>query len=322
MIFNKQGSAIKRYKFFYKNAAIENVKEYKYLGFIFTCSGSDNAGITNLLKQAKKAWYAIRYYLRTSKNKQISTYLQIFDTQVRPILLYACEAWAESLKENETILQNLQKNSIEKFHMSVLKQLLGVHKKTSNIAVLLDTGRHPLSLTAKLQAIKYFLRFPAIKHNRLLSAYHESEKLTTGTFTNFVATNLNKIGMGNIWREQLIHNKNMSEDKKVMNGIRRRMTDISSQTIVTTLTKNTGKLDFLAISKKDHKFEKYLYIHNFEHRRAISKLRTSSHKLEIETGRWRKIQRENRIRQNCALNKVEDESHLLFDCQMHVAERK
>ena len=76
--------------------------------------------------------------------------------------------------------------------MSVLKQLLGVHKKTSNIAVLLDTGRHPLSLTAKLQAIKYFLRFPAIKHNRLLSAYHESEKLTTGTFTNFVATNLNK----------------------------------------------------------------------------------------------------------------------------------
>ena len=121
MIFNKQGSAIKRYKFFYKNAAIENVKEYKYLGFIFTCSGSDNAGITNLLKQAKKAWYAIRYYLRTSKNKQISTYLHIFDTQVRPILLYACEAWAESLKENETILQNLQKNSIEKFHMSVLK---------------------------------------------------------------------------------------------------------------------------------------------------------------------------------------------------------
>ena len=248
--------------------------------------------------------------------------MHIFDTQVRPILLYACEAWAESLKENETILQNLQKNSIEKFHMSVLKQLLGVHKKTSNIAVLLDTGRHPLSLTAKLQAIKYFLRFPAIKHNRLLSAYHESEKLTTGTFTNFVATNLNKIGMGNIWREQLIHNKNMSEDKKVMNGIRRRMTDISSQTIVTTLTKNTGKLDFLAISKKDHKFEKYLYIHNFEHRRAISKLRTSSHKLEIETGRWRKIQRENRICQNCALNKVEDESHLLFDCQMHVAERK
>ena len=54
MIFNKQGSLIKKYKFYYKNNTLENVKEYKYLGFTFTCSGSDNIGIQNLLKQAKK----------------------------------------------------------------------------------------------------------------------------------------------------------------------------------------------------------------------------------------------------------------------------
>ena len=155
MIFNKQGSLIKKYNFFYKNTAIENVKEYKYLGFIFSCSGSDNVGINNLLKQAKKAWFAIRYYLKTSENKNISTYLHLFDTQVQPIILYACESWADSLKDDRTILENIQRNSMEKFQMSVLKQILGVHKKTSNIAVLMETGRHPLSLTAKLQAVKY-----------------------------------------------------------------------------------------------------------------------------------------------------------------------
>ena len=121
MIFNKQGNLIKKHKFHYKGNIIENVKEYKYLGFLFTCSGSDNKGINNLLKQAKKAWYSIKYYLRKSENKHISTYLHIFDTQVKPIILYAYEAWADTLKYDKTILENIQRNPIEKFQMSVLK---------------------------------------------------------------------------------------------------------------------------------------------------------------------------------------------------------
>ena len=57
-------------------------------------------------------------------------------------------------------------------------------------------------------------------------------------------------------------------------------------------------------------------------RRAISKLRTSSHKLEIETGRWNNIPRDQRICKNCTMDKVEDENHLLFECQMHQAARR
>ena len=132
MIFNKQGSLIKKHKFYYSNIIIENVNEYKYLGFTFTSSGLDNKGKSNLLKQAKKAWFAIRHYLQNSKNKNFSTYLHIFDSQVKPIMLYACEVWADSLKSEKTLPENIQNNPIEKFQMSVLKQLLGVHKKTGN----------------------------------------------------------------------------------------------------------------------------------------------------------------------------------------------
>ena len=52
MIFNKQGSMIKNYIFFYKNEILENAREYKYLGFTFSCS--DKIDINNLLNQAKK----------------------------------------------------------------------------------------------------------------------------------------------------------------------------------------------------------------------------------------------------------------------------
>ena len=94
-----------------------------------------------------------------------------------------------------------------------------------------------------------------------------------------------------------------------------------SQTIIGILNENPSKLNFLAKIKQDHKFEEYLNIHNFEHRRALTKLRISSHKLEIESGRWNNIQRENRVCKNCLLNKVEDEFHLIFECQMHISER-
>ena len=174
MIFNKQGALIKKHEFLYKESIIENAREYKYLGFTFSCSGSDNTGINNLLKQAKKAWFSLQYYLRTSKNKKISTYLHLFDTQIKPILLYACESWADSLKCDRNILDNIQKNTIERFHVNVLKQLLGVHKKTSNLAVLLETGRHTLAVSAQLQAVKYFLRFPTIKPGSLLRKYYET----------------------------------------------------------------------------------------------------------------------------------------------------
>ena len=60
VIFNRQGSLIKKHKFYFKSNHLEAVKEYKYLGFTFSCSGSTTPGITNLINQVKKAWFAIR----------------------------------------------------------------------------------------------------------------------------------------------------------------------------------------------------------------------------------------------------------------------
>ena len=101
VLFNRQGSLIKKHKFHFKQKDIEIVREYKYLGFIFACSCSTTTGITNLINQAKKAWFTIRLYLSSSKNKKIETYLKLYDTQIKPILLYACEAWADSIKTSK-----------------------------------------------------------------------------------------------------------------------------------------------------------------------------------------------------------------------------
>ena len=50
-----------------------------------------------------------------------------------------------------------------------------------------------------------------------------------------------------------------------------------------------------------------------KHRIAYSRFRTSSHRLRIETGRWSRQQREERLC-GCLLA-VQDEKHVLEDCE-------
>ena len=83
-------------------------------------------------------------------------------------LLYACEAWVDSIKENIDGVSILTKIKLETFQTSIYKQLLGVSRKTTNIAVLLELGRYPISTYMHYQAIKYFSRLSSIKNERLL----------------------------------------------------------------------------------------------------------------------------------------------------------
>ena len=71
--------------------------------------------------------------------------------------------------------------------------------------------------------------------------------------------------------------------------------------------------------------EKYVdSVRNFRYRNAITKIRTSSHSLEIEKGRHRKnggkIPACQRLCQNC--NVVEDEIHFVMDCTINLSKRR
>ena len=52
-------------------------------------------------------------------------------------------------------------------------------------------------------------------------------------------------------------------------------------------------------------------------RKALVRFRISSHQLRIETGRYEKIPRDERICYFCSRNKIEDENHFLLDCKAY-----
>ena len=80
------------------------------------------------------------------------------------------------------------------------------------------------------------------------------------------------------------------------------------------------KLELYATIKSRLQYEKYLDdIPKFGKRQAFTKIRTSSHPLAIETGRYSKpiTAREARICTVCSRKEVEDEGHLLLSCQAY-----
>ena len=71
-------------------------------------------------------------------------------------------------------------------------------------------------------------------------------------------------------------------------------------------------------------FEKYLFsINNHKHRSALSRLRLSSHCLQIEKGRHHKhpLPRSERFCPSCQ-NEIEDEPHFIIKCPLYDQERE
>ena len=85
-----------------------------------------------------------------------------------------------------------------------------------------------------------------------------------------------------------------------------------------------SKADTYRSHKTSISLEKYLLVvKNHKHRIALSRLRSSSHCLQIEKGRHSKPPLP-RLERNCpfCLDKVENEAHFILECPLYNHERR
>ena len=303
MIFNKTGRLMKRL-YHINGVQLENVRSYKYLGFLLTPSGEITSGLQDLRDRALKAFMGLKTSLGLSFHKDIETTLNLVDAMVKPILLYNSDFWG--------CMKMPTNNPIESLHMLMCKQLLGVQKCTTNVGVLLEIGRVPLNLYAKKLAIKNWERIRKNMANRfLIESYKESVE-NKFTWSQDIKKMLEENGMLNLFL-----NNNYERPIFVHKRLFQTLCDQFHQNAFETIRNVGSKLRTYAIFKKQQGFETYLsHIKNFKFRRMLTKLRLSNHDLFIETGRhkkgmWRK--KEMRICPLCH-GDIEDEVHLLFQC--------
>ena len=85
--------------------------------------------------------------------------------------------------KEERVFEKLGEEAWERFHLRVCKNILGVHKYTSNVAALSEIGRYPISHDVHKQMVKYLLRFDNMAENRIAKNVSKNKNRTTRGIT-------------------------------------------------------------------------------------------------------------------------------------------
>ena len=84
------------------------------------------------------------------ENVPIKVLVKLFSSMVIPVLLYGCEICGPFLLGKITSFETFKTkilkitNQIEKLHLKLCKRILGVHSKSTNLAVYGEIGQTPL----------------------------------------------------------------------------------------------------------------------------------------------------------------------------------
>ena len=254
MILNKTGKCFRR-SFAFNNELIFTTNSYKYLGFIVTPSGEITSGLKDLKYRALRAYYKLKKMMGNYFRLHSITTLRLFDTLLKPILLYNSDFWG--------CLKVPVNNPIENAHMKFCKDLLGVQRQTSNIGVLLELGRMPIMLHGRKHCIKNWGRIIITRRASEIVGWSHLNAIDNQLKWSLSVTDcLNRMGIGGRDVDKLVHVKAM-----------RRMADIFHQEAFADTNKEGSKLKTYAKIKEEKGFENYLSnIKNVERRITLSKI--------------------------------------------------
>ena len=135
-------------------SVVEIVKEFKYLGILFTQNGRFVQNTKKLADIACKSMHLLRRRI-VNLNLPIDCQLKLFDQTVVPILLYGCEIFG---------FENIY--AIEKIHLQFLKSIFKLKKSTPNVMVYGEFGRYPLEILVKIRMVKFWFKLLSGKNTK------------------------------------------------------------------------------------------------------------------------------------------------------------
>lgn len=153
MIFQKKfrKSIINKYSFQINNQNIDIVNNYTYLGINFSNNGNFKFSKFNSKDKVRRSFFATSRYLDFSK-VPLDITDKLFNSLFLPILLYGSEVWAIYDKYD---FSTWEKDVIEKTHIFLCQQSLGVNTRCPNVAARNELGRLSLKLNIDTSILKF-----------------------------------------------------------------------------------------------------------------------------------------------------------------------
>jgi hypothetical protein len=299
---------------FWGENIIDHCDTYKYLGIAFTRYGISHASINMLNDQAKKSLVSLWSGMNAIGKFPPAAALRIFHTSIVPILNYASEVWGYMAGLSMQITLN-----------RFCKNILGVKLSTSNAAVAGELGQYPLIIQRKINMLKYWMKMLNGPRNRLRFTMYSYLRdnidkdlpVQCKNWALEVRNILIEIGREYVWDD----NSQITDD--FISSAKQTLIDLHIAEWLVELQSSSKYISYVEY-KTIFAHEPYLVnIKSYQHRRALSCLRLSSHKLEIEVGRYNPPKpRDRRHCRVCDTGDIEDEFHFILVCPKYVTLRR
>ena len=304
MVFRKGGYLGSREKWHYGTDELEVVNTYKYLGFTLTTKLSTDIPLREYAGRAKGKVLNIFRTLYKLGQIDIKVFFRLFDSQVKPMLLYASEIWGSTSYE-----------TIEKVHTFACKKLLGVSARTPNIAVYGELGRYPLFIDSATRSLKYWFRIQLLQDNRLPKLAYTKEKQElekTLGWGNTLKHNLETNGFAHVWL-----NEGVASVNSFTKAFKQRLIDGYRQNWHAKLT-DSDRFDVYRQFKETHQKEEYLdHINIAKFRKTLTRFRLGI--CEINTNTRFRNPTDNKDCPFCTTQ--ETEIHFLLKCPQYAVLR-
>ena len=254
-------------------------------------------------------------------------------------------------------LKRMSALNCEKIHLHFLKWALGVNRKASNSAVWGESGRYPLIIECLNITLNYVKRLENMKDDSLVKLAYKEQKALKLDWYRGIEPILNidpRFSSDHITSYKMRTNKSITKvtsAKKCHTVIYKGITQkLPAQNIKPNISQHftahliiksikaafrnlwlsditqSRKLEYYRTHKQHFCKELYLdSVINYHDRVSTTRLRTSSHRLAIEIGRYSNIPREHRYCSWCKLSMgdlvCESESHFLDQCDLNAKKR-
>ena len=313
LVFNKPLSKnIKKLSFSIDGNSIAVTNHYCYLGIEMSNTGSFAKAADVLYKKALKALFSVYSSIDIRANLQnVPLFLKLFDSLVKPVLLYGCEIWGSNTISS-------QNNCTNKFTNKFYRTLLGVSRNSSVVGTHGELGRFPIHVNVHQAMLKYWFRLITLPGDRLAAHCYWTllnSNTTTDPWLNAIQSIINSTGQFFIWNNQkMLAMQNKLSLCKHESYVCQALQDIAFQTSAEKMSNET-KLSYVNNTKSLNKPSSYLnHIVDRKKRSLFSKLRLGTLDLEIEKSRKFNIPRAERICKLCDSGEVEDVAHFILNC--------
>ena len=294
MHFRTKKTQKTKHNFKIGNIPLKVVGDYKYLGILFTEHLDYSKTVELLANSGSRALGSIIHKISNLKECSFQTFSDLFNSGVNPILEYGSSVWGF---KSSSRCQSVQNRAI-RYHM-------GLNRFSANLVLQGDTGWTPINISIKLNMLRLWNRICMLPEHRVPYRILKWE--------------LN-IGVNNWVKdiESILSSVSLFPQLENMEAI-----DISviksrlmaaEENAWTNAVCNKPKLRIYKLIKSNICTENYILCNNKKLRSIVAQFRCGTLPIEIETGRYKNIPRDQRLCKLCNTNVVEDEFHLIFDC--------